>query len=238
MNEGPHIPKTQEHLNKGISPIIYCVGSPKDFVEHSEDSPDTIISSQDNNFGLENVKNINWGHGNFEGENSLSAGPCTYVISGVDNSNKSSKGFGPCTGLIVAGITKTGEKVSFLSHQSSREILYDNNENFVTHLKMQLEEIKKRCEDGTIDAVILGGEYTNDDFKKKYLKVIKLLGTEIQQTLGFEPTIINGPRLFTEKQDDVFYDNKNRRVYFVRSSVNPQIGSFPASDVSNQLDKL
>ena len=149
--------------------------------------------------------------------------------------------------MVVAGIDKrTGENISFLTHQNPEEFLgYNNKEDikakFIKHLKQRLNEIKKRCKQGTIDAVIVGGKYFTNfhdiifapEMNPNYLGSIKLLGVEVKKSLDFEPIVINGPKALGP--DDVFYDNKKRKLYFIRQKITqtnaPLLADFPASDV-------
>jgi len=82
--------------------------------------------------------------------------------------------------------------------------------------------MENRCIPGTIDAVLVGGQYvtspqptTDSSTNRDYLSSLKLLGTEVQNILHFEPVVINGPKNFTGA-DDIYYDNANRRLYFIR----------------------
>jgi len=81
----------------------------------------------------------------------------SYVISPVDDTDKYSKSYRNCTGLIVTGKEKgTGKNISFMSHQSPLIFSWKMPSGFQEDLAKQIQEIKDRCEDGTIDAVIVG----------------------------------------------------------------------------------
>lgn len=246
MNEGPKIegltntpkissPETKKflgHLIEGVKPIIACIGSFDDF-EKLEVSPG--CSHINNNFLLNGLKSIDWVQGTYgfkEGKDVLTAGPRTYIISAIDDSNKFSQEFAVCTGLIVAGIDeKTGKNISFVTHQLSCSV------DFVADLEKRLLEMKQRCRHGTIDAVIVGGIFSGLDIE--YLKTIRLLSTKTQQTFGFEPIVINGPKTSVRIKgvDDIYYDNKNRRLYFVRPGVNPDTKDFVPSQVDEERGK-
>jgi len=60
--------------------------------------------------------------------------------------------------------------------------------------------------------------------------------------------VINGPKTKTNQfpyefereqkySDDVYYDNNNRRAYFVRPKVNPNTNDFASSDVHQEKTK-
>ena len=135
-------------------------------------------------------------------------------------------------GLIVAGIDKkTGENISFITHQPS-----SFSEDFTVDLKKRLNEMKERCRQGSVDAIIVGGiSNSNELFKKIYVKTIHFLSKETRQTFGFEPVIVNGPKVLVPVTvDEVSFDNKNRRLYLIRSKVNSNIGSFVDSSFNKQ----
>ncbi|OGI64757.1 hypothetical protein A3H53_00565 [Candidatus Nomurabacteria bacterium RIFCSPLOWO2_02_FULL_40_10] len=222
------------HLIEGVKPIMVCIGTPEDFqtveIEHPEHR-----EHLSNDFLLKDLKNLDWAKGTYdfkEGEDVLTAGPRIYAISPIDNSNKFSGGFGHCMGLIVAGIDKkTGENISFITHQPS-----SFSEDFTVDLKKRLNEMKERCRQGSVDAIIVGGiSNSNELFKKIYVKTIHFLSKETRQTFGFEPVIVNGPKVLVPVTvDEVSFDNKNRRLYLIRSKVNSNIGSFVDSSFNKQ----
>jgi hypothetical protein len=173
----------------------------------------------------------------------LNAGEATYVISTIDEANKYSRDYFDCTGLVVTGIDKeTGRNISFLTHQDPKKFLKKKKEEFVADLNRRLEEMRSRCVSGTIDAVIVGGNYDEDEsekkisFAKNYLDSISLLTDEVKKSLGFEPIIINGPKT-TLNQDDVFCDNEHRRLYFLRPAVNNNTQSFNNSEINKEKKK-
>jgi hypothetical protein len=233
-----------EHLTKGIKPIITCIGSYNDFgVKGISSIVDELSDEQpigNHNVDYYEVPFV------VEEKNFLGGGK-TWTISSIDNLNKYSQKFFDCTGLVVTGKDRiTRQNISFLSHQDPTKFLKTEKNKFKSHLEDRLTEIRDRCEKGTIDAVVVGGQYPRDhkdDFhftngrtRKNYLDAIKLISEEVQQVLGFEPVIINGPKLRSDF-DNVFYDNKNRRLYFVRPEVNPDTGSFTNSDIDKEKNK-
>lgn len=179
----------------------------------------------------------------------------SYVISPIDSLNKFSKSFKNCTGLVVTGIDKeTGKNISFLSHQDPAYFLYKKDSSkFVKDLREQIEKLKKRCLDGTIDAVIVGGNYFKNDkqfqegylnsirkqFQEDYLNSIKLLSQETENILGFEPVVMTGPKTNPGGgRDNVFYDNDHRRLYIVRPKVaDESTKSYLPSDIDKQEEK-
>jgi len=220
-----------EHLNKNIKPIMACIGNRSDF-------GDSIKGKFEEQH--QKIHNVN-----YESEldilkrkKFLNGGRQTYVMSTIDDLDKFSEGFYDCTGLVVVGVDKnTGKNISFLTHQDPKQFLNQKKDVFISHLQQQLIEIKKRCKLGTIDAVIVGGKYTADKYKKNYIDTVKLISSKIQKNLGFEPVVINGPKL-TYDSDSVFYENKTKRIYFLRPKVNSNLETFSHSNLKEVKKKL
>ncbi len=212
------------HLKKGIAPIMACIGTPEQFKKSPGADREAFHDIDSNRPGIHNVDY----YGNPDDlakQQFKNAGNYSYVISAIDGSNKFSKSFLNCTGLIVTGKDKeTGENISFLSHQDPYYFLDPGNEEkqkrFLNDLKERLKELKEMSVEGTIDAVIVGGNYIANDerHKKNYLDSIKLLSKEVSEVLDFEPAAITGPKL-NASRDNVFYDNENRRLYIMRPDV-------------------
>ncbi len=247
MKEELNVSKLNGHLIEGVKPIIACIGSLDDF-KKSEILIEHHQGHISNNFLLNNLKNIDWKRGIYgsEDRDCLTAGPTTYVISAIDESNKFSEGFGACTGLIVAGIDKrTKKNISFVTHQppfvnsgnfvnsSGKRLIYF--EDFANDLEKRFLEMKERCEPNTIDVAIVGG--TGSVLKEMYVKTIQLLSDKTQQILGFKPIVVNDPKTINFKFDNIYYDNNHRRLYFIRPGVDPDTGSFVPSDADNEKGK-
>lgn len=223
-------PLKAEHLKEGVPPIIAAVGTFGQFLKNSEGLQKFFKEGDMHSLEIDSSRNSNVDYfGNprlMRKKGFENSGRETYVISPVDNLDKFSVGFMNCTGLIAAGRDKeTGENISFLSHQDPNYFLRWGlkKHNFIRNLKTRLKELKERSEEGTIDAVIVGGNYLKDDnkfqkFKKWYLGSIKLLGEETSEILGFEPIVLSGPK-FVDGGDEVFYNNKERHVYLIRPEV-------------------
>ena len=232
-----------EHLDKGVKPIMACVGSFDDFgyIERNN----IRRSFRENQEGSHDV-NFLYPTTFYNRKNFLNQ-ERAFTISTVDNFDKFSELYIDCTGLIVTGKDKiSGENISFLTHQNPDEILSANKSSFIESLKKRLDQVKEKCRKGTIDAVIIGGNYIVVDknkkedldedkkhYKKQYLESIKLLTEEIKKFFDFEPVVINGPKL-TTGTDNVYYDNKHRKLYFMRQQVNPVSGDFLMSKVAKE----
>ena len=231
MSERFNPPKPQEHLKEGAKPIVVCIGAPDDFRNSG-----LAARNPSQAFNLDALHNVQW--------------KGSPVASPLDNSNKFSENFCFCIGLIVAGEDKvTGQNISFLMHQDPISIMGSNALRSILKL---LTEIKERCKEGTIDSVVIGGKGSST-YDNTYSEPIKFLGKEVQKILGFEPTIINGPKntsvqnyqeeIFAESgdessqyHDDIYYDNDHRRLYFVRPRVNPDAPDFLPSDLEKEKD--
>ncbi|MEK7179190.1 MAG: hypothetical protein AAB727_02965 [Patescibacteria group bacterium] len=236
-----------EHLKEGISPIVACVGTPEQFRDNPGDEQRVLIIG-----GIEEEKaplNINY-YGEQDAlvkRGMKNAGKFSYVMSPIDAADKISRRFINCTGLVVAGKDKrTGENVSLVTHQDPHYFLVTESRKsiFVHDLEQKLREIKERCEEGTIDAVIVGGNSDSGGYyKDSYVNSIKLLSEETQNVLGFEPVVMTGPKAVSPvldwaAQDDVFYDNAHRRLFIIRPKVgDASTESFVYSTLKEQKKK-
>ncbi len=209
----------RRHLKDGIKPIFACVGIEEDF--QNEFSKEAHYF--DPNYLGDEVDNVDY----FKDAESLkrrgmkNAGEYTYVISEVNSRDKFSAEFRNCTMLVVAGIDKkSGENISLMSHQDPTEFFSLNKDSFAQHLLERLRELKERSVEGTIDAVIAGGNLRpdylpQDALARDYSGSIALLTERVKETFGFEPLVIVGPKT-VKGGDSVFYDSHNRRLFIVR----------------------
>jgi len=224
--------RLDKHLNPDVKPIMACL--------------DTVVQSKPPQLSGE-IEQIDL-YANPEKAREkgfIKEGERAYVISPIDNKNKFSEDYRDCTGIVAVGndlITK--ENISFLSHQNPSYFLFAQKEKFIRDLNQRLAEIKGRCEPGTVDIVVFGGQYLKaqnfpDDhkvqkfFKEQYTLSIKLLSEQIEQQFDFSPAVITGPK-FGKGQDVVAFDNLNRRLYLLRTSEQPLFtNSFDAKEVES-----
>lgn len=239
----PVNPLKSEHLKPGIKPIMACVGTIDEFKQNENERIgffENMISKD-----ISNTHNVNYygSHEELIDQGFKNASSYSYVISKIDDLDKFSKSFINCTGIIITGCDKkTSKNISFLSHQDPAYFLGKsfNKNKFTKDLREQLINLKEKSVEGTIDAVIVGGNYFKEEddrnFREDYFNSIKLLSKEVKEILGFEPVVMIGPKIIKSgKKDDVFYDNDNRRLYIIR----PKVGdatteSFLPSDIENQ----
>ncbi len=223
-----------EYLKSDIRPIMACVGTREDFL----DSPHLKEIRRVRN-GIDTsqkIHNVDYyaDKGELDANNFKHDGRMTYVISDINNKDKFSEGFKNCTGLVVAGKDKkTGENISFLTHQDPDYFLdgVENKNKLKEDLRERIEALKEKCEEGTLDARVFGGNYFGKDeieYRENYLNSIKLLSSEVSSVLGFKPVVVVGPKTVQGGQDDVFYDNEHRRLYIVR----PVVGDATTNPVS------
>ena len=231
----------RNHLKEGIRPIMACVGTYEQFGGHHA----VEKLARDIDAGAGSAHNVDY-YGNPEDlsrRGFKNKDRYLYVISPVDNLDKFSKSFRDCTGVVVTGLDKkTGKNISFLSHQDPQHFLKEENKNaFVHDLRQQLRAIRELSKEGTIDAIIVGGNYFNmedsGEFADKYVASIAFLSKEIKEALGFEPLIKTGPKV-VGGSDDILLDTKHRRLYVVR----PEVGdvtteSFVTSDMKTFAQK-
>lgn len=219
-------PQRSEHLKKDVRPIIACVDTFKNAYKFEQNDLFTGGRSDDEYI------NYWWDDWQMAEKNLISAGYQTYVFSAVNDTSKFSKKLRDCIGVIASGQDKeTGKDISFLSHNDPEFFLKRGQRRFLRDLQYQLEEIKNRCFEGTIDAVIVGGNYfpkgtggddkeerENEELRIGYHDSIELLSREVKEALGFEPVIIAGPKE-EGGGDDIFYRNDYRRLYLFRPAV-------------------
>lgn len=177
-------------------------------------------------------------------EGFLKTGTEGYVISPIEKINLSSNEFADCTGVVVVGLEiEGGGNIAFISHQNPDHFLNGDKDAFVKDFQYRLREIKDRCEEGTIDAVLFSGrfahvrEYKEDSpernlFIQEYITSIKLLSEQIYKVLSFYPEVIIGPKL-SPATDTVTFDTQNRRLFLTRDGENSMgfVGSYNAKDI-------
>jgi hypothetical protein len=230
-----------EHLKPGVSPIMVCVGSERNFEFFREGSIQEKFSEKN---GERYYVNYYEPARLLNEKGFLNSGNKTYVISKIDSLDKFSQDFQDCTSLIATGKEKsTGKNISFLTHQDPTRFLYHHKVDFLYHLRQCLKELKERSEPGTIDAIIVGGKiskggYFGVDFERNYLESIKLISEEVAKGLNFEPIVFNGPKLDSIDPDDVFFENNTRRLYLVRESLNSDIHSFNQTGIGKIKRKI
>jgi len=230
-----------EHLKEGVSPIIACIETPsqsfnghdlKDFFRNNTKLTNVDYFGDSAKQKVQGFKNM--------GDNS-------FVISPIDNSDKFSQKFLDCTGLVAAGQKKeTKENISLLSHQNPGQFLEREywETNFKNYLRQQLQGLKEKSVDKTVDVVIVGGNYflsgeRNKEYRDNYLNSIKQLSEVVIEVFGFEPVVITGPKTVRGRQtDDIYYDNERRRLYIVRKDIgDTTTESFLPCDIEKQEKK-
>jgi hypothetical protein len=243
-----------EHLAKGIKPIMTCVGTPKQYSLHpgaeKKGFRDKYRLKED---GIQEVEYWEHPHSAKKQGFKKEKGPerderCSYIISPINNRDKSSKEFYDCTGVIAAGKDReTGEEVSFMSHQDPKYFLTGTGnygtgefEKFSQDLKERLEEMRSRCKEGTVDMIVWGGKYVTGkcmDHRPNHLRSIRLLSRLISGVFGFKPTVVVGPKT-QGGPDDVFYSNEERRLYLRRYFVDDYpTQSYSPTHLNKQKEK-
>ena len=248
-----------EHLEKGVKPIIACIGTFCDFEMSDSYVPKILLSDNktfckpysDNQVQVDDVdyfakaedkKNIG----------SKNYGDRTYVISSISACDKMTRYLYDCTSLLVVGREKrTNREVSFLSHQDPYHFLQKGKarRQFIVDLLESLRDMKTICQDGTIDIIIAGGNYFLDDpdvpyewkdnseSRESYRNSISLLSKIVFKIFDFEPLVIVGPKT-TPRSDALLFINKSRRLYIARPKVgNTTTESFIPKEIFFQEEK-
>jgi hypothetical protein len=204
-----------EHLNEGERPIVASVG--EEMTETYKKIPIEKALELD-------VVDFYGKKETLDEQGQLHGDEQTYVISPIGTNDKVSSSYYDCVGVAVVGRDKeTGENISFLSHACPWSILpgRTEHENFRRDLEARLSEMKERCLPNTIDATIVGGNYTRaqkERFVRNYNSSIEVIGFITEKALGFQPVIMTGPKE-TEDPENVYFDTKNRRLYIDRTEV-------------------
>ncbi len=232
--------KFAEHLNEGIQPIIACVGTPKEY--EAEDYSHGKLGYK----SRPNIEFVNYNdepeYIEHKGQKHGETARNMYVISDLNNRDKFSGNYYNCVGTVIAGRDKTtGKDISILCHENSlltdRE-LASIRDKFCADLTESIRDIKNRCEDGTIDVVLFGGNYFNSlPNEDHYPKIITLLNSLVHKELGFDATVVSAPKPDWNGSDQAYYENGTRKLYIMKpKSLNE--GAFPASKVQEHLKRL
>ncbi len=152
-----------------------------------------------------------------------------FLISPVDQSDKYSRDFNVCYGLVVVGREKDSNKnISFMTHQVPSS-LYD--EEAQQEIESKIKEIQTRSQKGSVDAVIFGGatNYSEDKefrnmLEKDYKKDIKYFSDFLKEQLSFSPIVISHQnQIMSERKDEgelyqhIYFDNSKRKLYIFKS---------------------
>ena len=174
-----------------------------------------------------------------------------YIMEEPNSSSKYSERYHTCIGLAIVGTDLvTGKKISILTHHDPVNFnpdLLERNKGkiFVQKMNKNIQEIKKQCIPGSIDAVIFGGNrnYVSSILsfsKADYKKSITELGKMCAENLGFEPTVITGPNMSEDLNNNgtnIYLNTQKCRLYIVRANQEDTKtnNSFAPPDVSKQI---
>lgn len=213
-----------EHIEKGVKRITACIAAPWQFWNYSDKRKEIReINSSETGESIITCVDFYGKPDDLKKRGFKNSGSNSYVISPVDGKDKLTERIVNCTAMVATGQEKeTRKNISFMSHQNPDYFLSNekNKQKFLEDLHQQLEELKARSIEGTIDVAILGGSYFNKVYKgtkEAYVKSIKLLSSEVIKTLGFEPLVITGPQI--EAAGNAVYDNENRQLYIDNTDV-------------------
>ncbi len=226
----------RDYLNPGVKAITACLGTGE-----TKGLPEAITGTE---FSFVNI-DANPEEKLEEGFSGEYVRPhWAYVMSPIDTANKFSVRYANCTGIIVVGTDlETGQNVSFLTHQNPSYFLHDSKK-FVEDLHARFSKLKDTCIPGTIDAVLFGGKFANvrevEDpahpihkiEQEDYIESIRLASKEIQEYLGFSPTVIVGPKL-NPAEDVAVFDTQERRLFLERLGKNEPgfVNNFESKDI-------
>lgn len=248
-----------EHLNKGVRPILGGIFDRNNADDLDKETQANILNLKSDAEFVDFLSDKD----EAERKKMYNSGKKTYIISTCNEKNKFSLSYLNCTGVVAVGTDKeTGENISFLSHQDPEHLFKDDEirSNFKRDLMNDLDNLIERCVPGTIDIVILGGNkedvsnnFPEEDFRMgiddideilkgpydTYTKSVRFLNNLIYKKIGFSSVVLIEPNSNFKTDNnslDVYFDNKNRRLYMVGPK-NEKIlnnGPFIASDVDER----
>src|SRR3989344_1576110 len=208
MNENIKVKKGThfKHLEAGVKPIMVCIGTREQFKKENNLIPEEF-----------HKKGTTFGR-----------------ISNIDGEDKYSRHFIHCTGLVLAGIDRTSNRnISFIVHYNPLPI-YTSRKILLDDILQALVEFRERCIAGTVDAVIVGGN-VKDTSEKEYRNSTLDLAGRVHDVFGFEPTVVNGPKIKEDKVfDDIRFENDQRRLYLFRPRVNDSAKDYLPSDIEEK----
>ncbi len=170
----------------------------------------------------------------------------TYVISKIDEQNKSSDQYSDCIGVFAVG-REGAKNISFLSHQNpywlTEEALTDRHSthvrlDLIEDLGKSLHELKHRSDAGTIDIVIFGGAIQE---LPSYVESIKMIGKMSLEILGIDPTVVTEPTEDDGDKDMALGDTQKRRLFLLHTLADDEDDvekPFKASEVEEKTKKL
>lgn len=226
------------HLEKDFKPIVTCITEVKSGEEGSA-FPFKDIARKSS----EDVENINYSASTnrLRENNILNGGYQTYVISDLNSKDKYSTGMYDCTGIVLVGEdVKTNKNISILTHEDPKQFLKPNLvDSFKEHLILSLEKILNNSKKGSIDVLIVGGHTIGYNGKNNYIESIEFIRQIIKDKLGFDPTVVTGPKGGTGPSH-VYFDNDNRRLHLSmpEQGNNLTLHDFKAENVTEQLKNI
>jgi len=200
----------------------------------------------------DDINNIDFKNGYFdalEKEGFKHSGPGSYLISPIKEGNWSSDNYCDCTAVVAIGRdAETGKEISFLTHQDPAYFVdggAEKTEKFSQELSASLKELEARSEKGTIEVLLLGGNYNINAEGKKgdyqhrhYKESIKKLEQIVQDSLGFNPKVLAGPNNNVGSETIVTVETQKRKVWIERNKQRVEFDeSFQASKLDDEEKK-
>lgn len=231
------IVKERVELRPDIEPMIVEIVDPS---EVNDELEAVLDNTQDDNSTW-----VDYDGGDYQAlsENGFKHnGEGSYLISPIDEKDWFSDKYIDCTATVGIGRdVMSGKEVSFLSHQDPNYFIdggEEQSEEFVQSLKDSLIELNAKCEPGTVEIVLLAGIYdsTNQDPDYKhdrYTRSIMKLREIIQDTLGFDPTVVAGPS--NTGSTDVIVQTQKRKIFIQRDK---QPEDFDKPFQANNLEQV
>jgi len=177
-----------------------------------------------------------------------------YLISPIDATWKISQEYFNCQGLVVSGMTHEGTRVGFMTHHNPH-LLGSKSlaSSFFADLEGQLTALRSQTKEGTIDAVIFGGDaFTTAPRSKKaidptldnadeYRIAAETVAQTTEKILGFTPRITEGPRILPhhEGMQTAVFDTEHNHLHIIVTGASKNSGSeITIEEVPQMLEEL
>ena len=241
------------HLEEGIKQITVCLDT-LDTSKRREFLEDQNLEMS----GAQEIRYLRLPEENplhdelYEKESNIQFKRGVYVMSEANEKNKYSEKFFDCIGLVIVGIDeKTGKNISIITHQKPARLLnteYFGKEDEEEYLKT-IKNFVAQCKKGTVDALIIGGKIKKggnvDGDPETYIKGVQKVSSMVAPLIGFEPTVVTGPKVSISASEDafptdIFFDTKKRRLYlFMPEQIDTNLHEdFKPSDIEIKMKKF
>ncbi|MEK7530982.1 MAG: hypothetical protein AAB573_03865 [Patescibacteria group bacterium] len=139
----------------------------------------------------------------------------SHIISRIDKKPKSSHAYYNCMGVAAVGTeTKTGKRISFLTHQSPYTVLDEQyGRSFKTALRRRLKQIQKRSDPDSVSVAHFGGSRGITGKRPEMLKQVRRV---TRDAINLAPKVVRTSRSAGENPTHAVLDTKRARLHIFR----------------------